>query len=122
MTEVDFEKYLTGQLKQIAREEEELQVIVGQAKEKAGRIADLLVEKYDVSRVWLFGSLLHGNFHFHSDIDLAVEGIPEENYLKAYGIVEDVAAPLRVDLVLLENALPSLRECILKEGKLLYDG
>lgn len=121
MTEEEFEKYLTGQLMQIAREEEELRKYVKQAEEKAGVIADMLAKKCVVSRVWLFGSLAHGYFDFHSDIDFAVEGLPEENYLKAYGIAEDIAAPVKVDLVLLETALPSLRDCILKEGKLLYD-
>ena len=121
MTEEEFERYLAGQLMQITREEEELKKFIKQAEEKARVIAALLSKKYVLSRIWLFGSLANGYFDFHSDIDLAVEGLPEENYLKAYGIAEDVAAPIQVDLVLLETALPSLRNCILKEGKLLYD-
>ncbi len=117
----DFDKYLTGHLKQIAREEEDLRRITKMALEKACEIASNLAVKYNVNRIYLFGSLARGDFQLSSDIDLAVEGVSEELYLKAYGLAESIAAPFKVDLVLLEGAKTSLRKCVLREGKLLYD-
>gem|GEM_PF-750105 len=113
--------YLAGHLKKIAREEEELARLAGRARKNAAKITGELVKRYGLSKVYLFGSLACGDFKWNSDIDLAVEGLPEELLLKAYGLAEELAAPLKVDLVLLETALPSLRECILREGEILYD-
>jgi predicted nucleotidyltransferase len=119
--EKEFARYLAGHLKQIAREEEELGRLAEQARKNAGKIAGELVKQYGVNRVYLFGSLVQGDFVWDSDIDLAVEGLPEELFLKAYGLAEELATPVKVDLVLLETASPGLRECILREGKVLYD-
>lgn len=121
MIKEKLDKYLAGHIEQIAREEEEIKALSRQALEKAQLIAVGLVEKYQVSRVYLFGSLARGDFRLDSDIDLALEGLPEELFLKAYGLAEAQAEPFKVDLVLLEGALKSLRECVFKEGQLLYD-
>lgn len=117
----DIDKYLAGHLKQIVMEEEDVRAMAGEALDKACAIASNLAAKYNIGRVYLFGSLARGEFNLSSDIDLAVEGIPEEQYLKAYGLAENISAPFKIDLVLLESADSSLRECVLKEGRLLYD-
>lgn len=73
------------------------------------------------SRVFLFGSLATGDIHPHSDVDLAVEGIPPKD-------VDGFAARLLwkvdadVQVVGIEDASPSLRDRILRDGVLLYDG
>ncbi len=121
MTKEEFDKYLAGHIKQIAREEKETQKLARQAEKKAQRIAEVLLKNYGVSKVYLFGSLAWGGFTRDSDIDLAVVGLPEELFLEVYGVAEDMAAPLKVDLVLLETAEPSLKERALREGKRLYD-
>ena len=121
MMKKTFDRYLAGHIRQIAREEEEMQKFAGLSEKKAHQIAAELVKKCGVGKVYLFGSLASGEFSPESDIDIAVEGLPEEFYLKAFGLAGDIAAPAKVDPVLLETALPSLKECILKEGKLLYD-
>lgn len=60
---------------------------------------DMLPEKYhnDIDKaikilkdegckeIYLFGSLVSGNFHENSDIDLAVNGLPENRYFKVMG-------------------------------------
>ena len=121
MTKEEFAKYLAGHVKQIAQEEKEMQKLARQAEKKAQRIAEVLLKNYGVSKVYLFGSLAWGDFTRDSDIDLAVVGLPEELFLEVYGVAEDLATPLKVDLVLLETAEPSLKERALREGKRLYD-
>jgi len=69
-------------------------------------------------RVWLFGSLAHGDVHERSDIDLAVEGLRPGTFFDAYADLLD-AAEARVDLVDLSTAPPSLREHILASGRAL---
>ncbi len=121
MAKEEFDKYLAGHIKQIAQEEKETQKLVRQAEKKAQRIAEVLLKNYGVSKVYLFGSLAWGDFTCDSDIDLAVMGLPEELFFEVYGVAEDMAKPLRVDLVLLETAEPSLKGRALREGKRLYD-
>lgn len=49
----------------------------------ARRCAQFLRSKYKVKRVILIGSLVKGFFHDRSDIDLVVEGLAPELYIKA---------------------------------------
>ena len=121
MIEKEFEKYLAWHVKQIAREEKELWQLTRQANKRARLITEMLVKKYGVSKVFIFGSLAREDFECDSDIDLAVSGLPEELYWEAFGLAEELATPIKVDLVLLETAEPSLREYAIKEGKQLYD-
>lgn len=121
MNQSEFEKYLDGHLKQIAREEEELQKLAGEAMKKANMIASKLAETFNISKMYLFGSLAWGSFQIDSDIDLAVEGLPEELFLMAYGVAENIAGSFKIDMVLLENAVPSLRERVIEEGTVIYD-
>ncbi|SHJ53586.1 nucleotidyltransferase family protein [Desulfofundulus thermosubterraneus] len=117
----NYRKYLQGHLKEVAREEKELEQKAGLAREKAGEIARQLARRFGVTKVCLFGSLAAGDFDQFSDIDLAVAGLPEREYLKAYGLAEEIARPFAVDLVLLENAVETLKERVQKEGIVLYD-
>lgn len=50
--------------------------------EAAQNCANLLAKKYAVRMVYLFGSVAWPErFHADSDIDLAVEGLPDEKHL-----------------------------------------
>lgn len=109
----EFDKYLAGHVKRIAREEKELRRLTRQAEKKARLITEILIKKYRISEVYLFGSLARGDFDHDSDIDLAVAGLPEKLYLEAYGLAGELSAPLKVDLVLLETAEPSLKKYVL---------
>ncbi|MFQ5595518.1 MAG: nucleotidyltransferase family protein [Anaerolineae bacterium] len=57
---------------------------LARAWQVARQAAQLLRERYGVSRVRVFGSLLHPNyFHAGSDVDLAVEGLTVRDYWDA---------------------------------------
>lgn len=108
-----------GCLRQKRRErEKELAQRRGDALAVARRAAELLRQR-GAKRVWLFGSLAgSGTFWEHSDIDLAVEGLPpQESFWQLYAEIMKMAGPFSVDLVLLEEASPDLRKAILTEGK-----
>jgi predicted nucleotidyltransferase len=77
-----------------------------------------LIERYGVRRVILFGSLASGRVSDRSDVDLAVEGMASEVYFPALAdLMGLLGCP--VDLVRVEDALPSLRAAIDADGVLL---
>jgi predicted nucleotidyltransferase len=80
--------------------------------------ARLLRDRYDAERVIVFGSLATGTCREHSDVDLAVVGLPGEAYFPA---LSDLMALFgaAVDLVRLEEAPKSLRQRIEAEGEVL---
>lgn len=88
---------------------------------KAKEVAAFLKQNYGVRDVTLFGSLAWGkHFSVHSDIDLLVEGFPEEkNFWRALAESEHRAAPFPVSLVLAEDAARGLVEKAKREGKVL---
>ncbi|MBI3242228.1 MAG: nucleotidyltransferase domain-containing protein [Chloroflexi bacterium] len=99
----------------------EMRAAAEKARAEAKRLAQILADEYSVERVYLFGSFAWGKvIRPDSDIDLAVEGLPPRQFLKAYGRLE-IATQYAFDLVPLENASPRLREQILKLGMLVYD-
>lgn len=49
--------------------------------------------------VYLFGSLTTEMFELESDIDIAVKGLLEEHYYKAYRIAEDIVDSLTTTLL-----------------------
>jgi predicted nucleotidyltransferase len=92
-------------------------------KERAERIvseiADVLETEFGASKVYLFGSLTRDNlrFHQHSDIDLAVTGIPDDRFYEAQGRCLELAENISVDLVDLDSAGKSLSDEITKRGE-----
>ena len=46
--------------------------------------AVIILKKYDCSGIYIFGSIVNGNFNETSDIDIAVKGIRPELFFKAY--------------------------------------
>ena len=60
------------------------QKLAQQARQEAALIVDLLVQKYNVRRVILFGSLVRDRFVAESDIDLAVEELAPSCFLKHF--------------------------------------
>lgn len=94
------------------------------ARESARACAAYLAQRWGVSRVYLFGSLAGwSRTHIHSDIDLAAEGLPAgAAYFRVLVELWRLLPPgVELDLVPLEDALPSLRERILREGELLCE-
>ncbi|MEW6171437.1 MAG: nucleotidyltransferase domain-containing protein [Candidatus Omnitrophota bacterium] len=76
-----------------------------------------LAKKYDVSKLYLFGSNLEKG-RDANDIDLAVEGIADSLFFKFYSeLIFSLSKP--VDLVDL-NKKSLLNTMIRSEGKLIY--
>jgi len=74
--------------------------------------ADLLKQKFGVTRVVLFGSLLNPEtMSPHSDIDLAVWGLPETKIFQAGAMIEQ-GHRFTIDLVEAEKAKPHILKAI----------
>lgn len=87
----------------------------------AKKCASLLKNKYRVKKVFLIGSLVKGFFHTRSDIDLVVEGLAPELYIKVLTELYDLLpAGVELNLIPFEDAFDSLREKTIKEGRLIY--
>jgi predicted nucleotidyltransferase len=110
-------EYKRGARRRLAEQKQREAERRARALEVAREAARLLYDDFGVTRVILFGSLAHGAwFHARSDIDLAVEGLAPEHYWKAWVAIEKLEPSIEVDLVLLEDAKPSVREVVEKEG------
>jgi len=106
------------QIRKIQRQQEEKER-QRKALERALSAARYLKEHYGVHKVHLYGSLLWGRrFTAHSDIDLMVSGFPPTaSFWRMLVELEEIASPFELNVVLEEDALPLLREKVLKEGK-----
>ncbi len=81
------------------------------------RAATVLTTRYGAKRVTLFGSLAHEAWYAaDSDVDLAVEGLPSEDYWRAWRAVEEIIGDRSVDLIEVETARESLRSAIERRG------
>lgn len=86
------------------------------------KIAKMLKKKYKVKRLFLIGSLAKGYIHNRSDIDIVVEGLEPELYMDALVDANDILErKVELNLIPFEDALESLREKVLREGKLIYE-
>jgi predicted nucleotidyltransferase len=75
-----------------------------------------IAKKYNVSKLYLFGSHLDSNFV--NDIDLAVEGVSGSEYFKFYSeLIFNLSKP--VDLIDLRKK-SLFNKTIIDEGQLLY--
>ena len=87
------------------------------AWQKAIQAAEILKKSYMAEKVLLFGSLLHKEeFDFNSDIDLAVSGIPDNQFYHAAGTIMQITTPFEVDLVDVNDCRKSIKEMIESEG------
>lgn len=80
-----------------------------------------LAKRYNINRVYLFGSLAEGMFLKGSDVDIAVEGMKFEDYLKALAEHRSIRKGIHLDILSLDLCKSELKETILKEGKVLYE-
>ncbi|MBE3573564.1 MAG: nucleotidyltransferase domain-containing protein [Moorella humiferrea] len=97
------------------KRQEELDERRALAWQKAREVASLLRETYGVREVILYGSLARGDFREGSDIDLFVRGFTGP-YWQMLARAERVATPFEISIVCEEDALPSLREEVAREG------
>lgn len=83
----------------------------------ARRAAELLRERYNATRVVVFGSLVHdGRFTRWSDVDIAAWGLAERDSLFALGTVMDLDVEVEVNLVDVNTATPALLAVIIEDG------
>jgi predicted nucleotidyltransferase len=96
--------------------EEKRERALAAAERAAAHLADA-----GATKVILFGSLAReSGFGQHSDIDLAIEGISWSEYWSVWAAVDSLT-DFDVDIVVLEDANPALKERIDNEGVLLYE-
>jgi len=86
----------------------------------AHKIAWFIYGKYNVDRVYLFGSILRQDrFRLDSDIDIAALGLPGELLLKVHGEISSIGLPFKIDFVRIEDCKDYLASRIIKGGKLI---
>ena len=99
------------------RQAEGIASIRSDAMDRAKKVTAMLKERYAAKRVILFGSLVKSDYlHERSDIDLLVEGIKSEDFLRAGADAWRVADPFDVDIIPAEIAHKNILRKALKEG------
>jgi predicted nucleotidyltransferase len=99
------------------QDREQLVARYERAQRTADRAAQWLRDEYAVDQIVVFGSLVHREqFHSHSDIDLAVKGLPEAAYFGAVGRLQGLDPEFSIDLIRVEDAPASLLAVIESEG------
>lgn len=87
---------------------------------KVNNFSVFLAKRYKLKRVYLFGSLAEGLFLKGSDVDIALEGMDFEDYLKALAEHRFVRG-MHLDMLNMDFCRPEIKEAILKSGLLLYE-
>ena len=87
-----------------------------EALKVAKKISGELTKQFGAKRVVLFGSLSRRDFSSCSDIDLAVWGIPVDDFFRAVAFACGISDVWKVDVVDAQDCSDTLREVILKEG------
>lgn len=83
----------------------------------AHQAAALLRERYNATRVVVFGSLVHdGRFTRWSDVDIAAWGLDARDSLFALGAVMDLDVGIEVNLVDVNTCTPALLAVIEEDG------
>ncbi|HEX6383832.1 MAG TPA: nucleotidyltransferase domain-containing protein [Anaerolineae bacterium] len=118
MTTPDYTPYVEHARRQAARRREQAAARYDEAWIVARQIANFLRREYRPVRIIAFGSLVHREiFGLHSDIDIAVEGIPWPEYLRAWNAVEELFPAFKVDLIDLAIVSDLMRRRIEEEGQ-----
>ena len=60
--------------------------------------ASILLKKEGCEAIYLFGSMVTGNIHQNSDIDIGIRGLPAKKYFRVYASL-DKELSNKVDLV-----------------------
>jgi predicted nucleotidyltransferase len=99
-TPADYKPYVEHIRRQAAVRRRQVALRHEQAWDTARQVAQFLRQAYQPTRIVAFGSLVHPErFGLHSDIDIAVEGIPWPEYLQACNAVEALFPMFKIDLV-----------------------
>jgi len=112
-------KYITAWRERFAKQEAKSRKLAQQARADLAPAVEIL-KKYGAKKIFIYGSLLRPErFHRRSDIDLAVEGIPSQDFIRASADLM-MTMDWQVDLKPIEDVDEIFRETILKKGELIY--
>lgn len=117
LTQEQIKKYKSGWIKRQKEKEDALKLKHELALKKAREMARVLKNKYGIKKVVLFGSAVNGKFWEHSDLDIAVYGMDEGQYLDIAWELFEIALPFKVDLIPVEKASVKLLRKIEEEGE-----
>jgi predicted nucleotidyltransferase len=108
-------------------QQQQNQQLARQACENLRPIIAYLLENLPITKIILFGSLVKGKFCETSDIDLAVEGIPKDNYFQVLARVNSLSgsegllqAERWIDLKPIEDLERHFLQRVLQTGECLY--
>jgi len=81
-----------------------------------------VLQRYDVARAAIFGSLARGEYRKDSDIDIVVEFKGEKSLLDLAGLKIELEEILKkeVDVLTYNSLSPLIKENILKEQEVIY--
>jgi predicted nucleotidyltransferase len=106
--------------KRQAQQKAQNQRMVMQARSQLVDIVNVLVEKFNVTKVIVFGSLVKDKFTAESDIDIAVEGIRKQDFFTALSAVNRLTDRW-VDLKPIEDLEPHFRQRVFETGECIYE-
>lgn len=108
-SEYDMEVYRRTARRIREESERRRRIWVRRGWEVAEKAASLLRNRFRAERIVVFGSLIRPeDFDERSDVDLAVRGVSDGDYLRAVAAVTGLDSEITVDLIRLEQASPSL--------------
>jgi predicted nucleotidyltransferase len=102
------------------KQKQKQQQLQDNALDEAKRLARILVEEFDVNKVYLFGPLSYGAFREGMNIDLAVENISSDMFASALGYLKQISK-FGVELTDIQQAEGWTKRSILQKGKLLAE-
>ncbi len=82
------------------------------------RAIEQILLQYGAEKVILYGSMARGDYHANSDIDICVEGLPHQNYFRAFAACM-MQAQRPMSVLDFSDTYGYLRERILEEGKII---
>jgi predicted nucleotidyltransferase len=116
---IDIENYVKGWRERIERERHQIDTRYLNARKTIPIIIEIL-KKYDVEKIILFGSICQReDFHKHSDIDIAVVGLQDQFFFKAFGELM-MKLDFEIDLKPYEQLDLLMKDRILKKGEVIY--
>jgi predicted nucleotidyltransferase len=114
------QKYIDYWRDRKAKEAAASKALAKQAWADVEQIAKLLTEQFGATQIIVFGSLMQEDcFDSESDIDMAVKGIPPEDYFTAMAAVNQISRHW-VDLKPIEVIDPHFWQKVLKTGRIIY--
>jgi predicted nucleotidyltransferase len=112
----DYSSYIESWKRRAAEEEKKRREAHLRALNSAEKAAVRLKREFGVCKVYLFGTCADADrFRLDSDIDIAVLGLKPDLFFKAWATIEE-EVEFPIDLIALEEAPPTLRRRIEKEG------